>query len=46
VSPDLTKGTHRLEEEDTFGDILFLRLKDSHLHPKYRVFNGRLYALL
>jgi hypothetical protein len=46
VSPDLPYPTHRFEEEDTFGGILFLRLKDIHLHPKYRVFNGSHYALL
>ncbi len=46
VKPDLTQPTHRLEEEDTLGDILFLRLKVSHLHPKYWVFNGSHYALL
>jgi hypothetical protein len=40
VRPDLPQSTHRLEEEDTFGGILFLSLKVSHLHPKYRVFNG------
>jgi hypothetical protein len=33
VSPDLSQTTHRFEEENTFGVILFLRLKDSHLHP-------------
>jgi hypothetical protein len=38
VRPDLSQSTHRLEEEDTLESILFLRLKVSHLHPKYRVF--------
>ena len=33
VSPDLFQPTHRLEEENTLGGILFLRLKGSHLHP-------------
>jgi hypothetical protein len=46
VRPDLSQPTHRLEEEDTFRGILFLRLKNSHLRPKYRVFNGSHYALL
>jgi len=46
VRPDLTQPTHRFEEEDTLGDILFLRLKAGHLRPKYRVLNGRHYALL
>jgi hypothetical protein len=45
----LDEGFHvseKLEEEDTLGDILFLRLMVIHLHPKYRVFNGSHYALL
>jgi hypothetical protein len=46
VRSDLPQPTHRFEEEDTIGVILFLRLKASHLHPKYRVFNGNHYALL
>jgi hypothetical protein len=46
VRPDLPHSTHRLEEVDTLGGILFLRLKASHLRPKYRVFNGSHYALL
>jgi hypothetical protein len=46
VSPDLPQSTHGLKEEDTFGDILFLRLKGNHLRPKYRVLNGSHYALL
>ena len=46
VSPDLSQSTHRLEEEDTLRGILFLRLKDSHLRPKYRVLDGSHYALL
>jgi hypothetical protein len=40
VRPDLPQPTHRFEEEDTLRGILFLRLKVSHLRPKYRVFNG------
>ncbi len=40
VRPDLSQSTHRLKEEDTLGVILFLRLKTSHLRPKYRVLNG------
>ena len=44
VSPDLTQPTHRFEEEDTLRGILFLRLKTSHLRPKYRVFNGNHYV--
>jgi hypothetical protein len=40
VRPDLPQPTHRLKEEDTLGGILFLRLKVSHLRPKYRVLNG------
>ena len=35
VRPDLTQPTHGLKEEDTLGGILFLRLKTSHLRPKY-----------
>jgi hypothetical protein len=27
VRSDLSQSTHRLKEEDTLGDILFLRLK-------------------
>ena len=46
VSPDLPQPTHRLEEEDTLRVILFLRLKDTNLRPKYRVLNGSHYALL
>jgi len=46
VRPDLPQPTHGLKEEDTFGGILFLRLKASHLRPKYRVLNGSHYALL
>ena len=46
VRPDLPQPTHRLEEEDTLRGILFLRLKASHLRPKYRVLNGNHYALL
>ncbi len=30
----------KIKEEDTFGVILFLRLKTSHLSPKYRVLIG------
>ena len=37
VRTDLTQTTHGLEEEDTFGVILFQRLKTSHLRPKYGV---------
>jgi hypothetical protein len=46
VRPDLPQPTHGLKEEDTLGGILFLRLKASHLHPKYRFVNGMDYALL
>jgi hypothetical protein len=46
VRPDLPQPTHGLEEEDTLRVILFLRLKTSHLRPKYRVLNGSHYALL
>ncbi len=46
VSPDLTQPTHGDEEVDTFGGILLLRLKVSHLRPKYRVLNGSHYAML
>ncbi len=46
VRPDLTQPTHGFKEEDTLGGILFLRLKVSHLRPKYRVLNGRHYPLL
>jgi hypothetical protein len=38
--------THRIKEEDTFGGILFLRLKVNHLRPEYRVLNSSHYALL
>jgi hypothetical protein len=37
VRSDLSQPTHRLEEEDTIGDILFLRLKVNHLRPKYMI---------
>ena len=40
VRPDLPQPTHRLEEEDTVRNILFLRLKASHLRHKDRLFNG------
>jgi hypothetical protein len=46
VRPDLPHPTHALKEEDTLGDILFLRLKDSHLRPQNRVLNGSHYVLL
>jgi hypothetical protein len=46
VRPNLPQPTHRLEEENTLRSILFLRLKASHLHPSYRLFNGSHYALL
>jgi hypothetical protein len=46
VRTDLSQPTHRLEEEDTVGVILFLRLKVSHLRPEYRVLNSRHYVLL
>jgi hypothetical protein len=46
VSPDLPQTTHHLEEEDTIGGTLFLRLKVSHLCPKYRVLNDYQYVLL
>jgi hypothetical protein len=46
VRPDLSQPTHRLKEEETLGGILFLRLKASHLRPKYRVLNSSHYALL
>jgi hypothetical protein len=46
VRPDLPQPTHGLKEEDTLGGILFLRLKASHLRPKYRVLKGSHYALL
>jgi hypothetical protein len=46
VSPDLPQPTHLLEEEDTLGDVLFLRLKCNHLRLKYRVLHGRYYELL
>jgi len=46
VRPDVFQTTHRLEEEDTLGGIHFLRLKASHLRPKYRVLNSSHYALL
>ena len=42
----MPQPTHRLEEEDTLGGILFLRLKAGHLRPKDRVLNGSHYALL
>jgi hypothetical protein len=44
--PYLSQTTHRIEEEDTLGDILFLRLKDIHLRPEYRVLNSNHYTLL
>ena len=46
MSPDLTHPDHRLEEENTLGGILFLRLKVGHLRPKDRVLNGSHYALM
>jgi hypothetical protein len=46
VRSDLPQPTHRLVEEDTLGDIFFLRLKASHLRPKNRLLNRRYYALL
>jgi hypothetical protein len=46
MRPDLSQPTHRLQEEDTLGGILFLRLKTSHLRPKNRFFYGSHYALL
>jgi hypothetical protein len=45
VRPDLSQPTHGFEEEDTLGGILFLRLKVSHLRPKYGVLNGSHCAL-
>jgi len=45
VRPDLPQPTHRLEEQDTLGGILFLRLKASHLRPKFRVLNSIHYSL-
>jgi hypothetical protein len=38
VRPDLSQPTHGFVKEDTFGGILFLRLKVSHLRPKHRLF--------
>jgi hypothetical protein len=35
-----------LKEEDTLGGILFLGLKDDHLHSKDRVLNGIHYLFL
>jgi hypothetical protein len=46
VRPDLSQPTHGFVKEDTLGGILFLRLKDSHLRPKYRLFNRDHYTLL
>jgi hypothetical protein len=46
VRSDLSQSTHRHKEEDTLGDILFLRLKTSHLRPEYRVLNSSHYVLL
>jgi hypothetical protein len=46
VRPDLPQTTHHLEEEDTLRNILFLRLKTSHLRLKDRLLNGNHYALL
>ena len=43
---EVEKNVCQIEKEDTLGDILFLRLKTSHLRPKYRLFNCRHYALL
>ena len=39
MRPDLPQPTHGIEEEDTLGDILFLRLKDNHLH-KFEIPEG------
>jgi hypothetical protein len=38
-----TIGPGFVSKEDTLGGILFLRLKASHLRPKYRVLNGSHY---
>ena len=46
MCPDLPHPTHRFEPEDTFGDILFLRLWVGHLCPKDRVLSGVNNALL
>jgi hypothetical protein len=46
VRSGLPQPTRRLKEEDTLVGILFLRLKASHLRPKYRVLNGSHFALL
>ncbi len=43
---DLPHPTHRLIPKDTFGDILFLRLKVCHLCPEDRVLNSSDNALL
>ncbi len=40
------QAIHGLKEEDTLGGILFLRLKDNHLRPKFRVLNSSNYVLL
>jgi hypothetical protein len=44
VRPDVSQSTHGFVKEDTLGDILFLRLKTGHLHPKDRLFNCSHYA--
>ena len=44
MCPDLSQTTHRFEPEDTFGDILFLKLYVCHL--KDRVLSGVNNALL
>ena len=46
VRPDLPQPTHGFKEEDTLGGTLFLRLKTSHLRPKYGLLDGSHYALL
>jgi hypothetical protein len=45
VRTDLPQPTYQIEEEDTLGVIIFLRLKDNHLRPKYRLLNGSYQSL-
>jgi hypothetical protein len=46
VRTDLSQLTHRFKELDTFGGILFQRLKVNHLCPEYRVLNSNHDVLL
>jgi hypothetical protein len=43
---DVPQPTQPIEEKDTLGVIVFLRLKTGHLRPKDGVLNGNYYELL